>query len=110
MCGWRRSPAVRSPDIDGRADDHRPPGVSPAADLFDRDLPWPASANSCAGTGPQSLRQRLIEPAEIANLVVHPASDQAPATTGGALRVDGGYVDAILPCGVVVGRGHNSVS
>lgn len=30
-------------------------------------------------------------------LVVYLASDQASATTGGALRVDGGYVDSILP-------------
>jgi hypothetical protein len=45
---------------------------------------------------PQSLLQRLIE--EIANMVVYLSSEQqASATTGGALRVDGGYVDAILP-------------
>jgi NAD(P)-dependent dehydrogenase (short-subunit alcohol dehydrogenase family) len=42
---------------------------------------------------PQSLLQRLIEPAEIANLVVYLSSVQASATTGGAVRVDGGYVD-----------------
>ncbi|MHA3703744.1 SDR family NAD(P)-dependent oxidoreductase [Jatrophihabitans sp. YIM 134969] len=46
---------------------------------------------------PQSLLQRLIEPAEIANLVVYLCSDRASATTGGAVRADGGYVDAILP-------------
>ncbi|MFI7551531.1 SDR family oxidoreductase [Micromonospora sediminimaris] len=46
---------------------------------------------------PQSLLQRLIEPAEIANLVVYLASPLASATTGAAVRVDGGYVDAILP-------------
>ncbi|GAA0585503.1 hypothetical protein GCM10010172_83350 [Paractinoplanes ferrugineus] len=46
---------------------------------------------------PQSLLQRLIEPEEIANMVVYLASPQASATTGGAVRVDGGYVDAILP-------------
>ncbi|MFJ6567482.1 SDR family NAD(P)-dependent oxidoreductase [Streptomyces sp. NPDC091292] len=46
---------------------------------------------------PQSLLQRLIEPDEIANLVVYLSSDQASATTGGAVRVDGGYVDSILP-------------
>lgn len=50
---------------------------------------------------PQSLLQRLIEPEAIANLVVtlvvDLASDLASATTGGALRVDGGYVDSILP-------------
>jgi NAD(P)-dependent dehydrogenase (short-subunit alcohol dehydrogenase family) len=46
---------------------------------------------------PQSLLQRLIEPAEIANLVVYLSSAQASATTGAAVRVDGGYVDSILP-------------
>ncbi len=46
---------------------------------------------------PQSLLQRLIEPEEIANMVVYLASPLASATTGGALRVDGGYVDSILP-------------
>lgn len=46
---------------------------------------------------PQSLLQRLIEPEEIANMVVYLASPLASATTGGALRVDGGYVDVILP-------------
>ncbi|WP_433293570.1 SDR family oxidoreductase [Actinoplanes sp. CA-030573] len=46
---------------------------------------------------PQSLLRRLIEPEEIASMVVYPASPPASATTGGAARVDGGYVDAILP-------------
>jgi enoyl-[acyl-carrier-protein] reductase (NADH) len=46
---------------------------------------------------PQSLLQRLIEPAEIATMVTYLSSDLASATTGGALRVDGGYVDSILP-------------
>jgi enoyl-[acyl-carrier-protein] reductase (NADH) len=46
---------------------------------------------------PQSLLQRLIEPVEIANMVTYLASPLASATTGGAVRVDGGYVDAILP-------------
>lgn len=46
---------------------------------------------------PYSLIQRLIEPPEIGNLVVYLSSDLASATTGGAVRVDGGYVDSILP-------------
>ena len=46
---------------------------------------------------PQSLLQRLIEPDEIANMVVYLASPLASATTGGALRADGGYVDSIVP-------------
>jgi NAD(P)-dependent dehydrogenase (short-subunit alcohol dehydrogenase family) len=32
-----------------------------------------------------------------ANLVVYLSSAQASATTGAAVRVDGGYVDSILP-------------
>ena len=46
---------------------------------------------------PNSLLGRLIEPEEIANLVVYLSSERASATTGGAIRVDGGYVDHILP-------------
>ncbi|WP_131725040.1 SDR family oxidoreductase, partial [Mycobacteroides abscessus] len=44
-----------------------------------------------------SLVQRLIEPVEIANLVVYLSSPLASATTGAAVRADGGYVDSILP-------------
>ncbi|MFF7232465.1 aldo/keto reductase [Streptomyces sioyaensis] len=43
------------------------------------------------------LGKTLIEPAEIANMVVYLSSDLASATTGGAVRVDGGVVDSILP-------------
>ena len=46
---------------------------------------------------PQSLVQRLLEPEEIANAVVYLCPDLASATTGGAVRADGGHVDAILP-------------
>jgi NAD(P)-dependent dehydrogenase (short-subunit alcohol dehydrogenase family) len=67
-------------------------------ELVDRDLPWDrAQREFIRAHRPQSLIQRLIEPEEIANMVVYLASAQASATTGGALRVDGGYVDAILP-------------
>ncbi|WP_420031659.1 SDR family NAD(P)-dependent oxidoreductase [Streptomyces sp. cg28] len=66
--------------------------------LVDRDLPWEeAQRTFMREYRPQSLLQRLIEPEEIANMVVYLASAQASATTGGALRVDGGYVDSILP-------------
>ena len=62
------------------------------------DLPWDEAQREFMRTHrPQSLLQRLIEPEEIANLVVYLASDLASATTGGAVRVDGGYVDSILP-------------
>jgi NAD(P)-dependent dehydrogenase (short-subunit alcohol dehydrogenase family) len=66
--------------------------------LVDRDLPWDEAQREFMRVHrPQSLLQRLIEPAEIANLVVYLSSTQASATTGAAVRVDGGYVDAILP-------------
>ncbi|WP_255946368.1 SDR family NAD(P)-dependent oxidoreductase [Streptomyces odontomachi] len=67
-------------------------------ELVDRDLPWDVAQRVFMREHrPQSLLQRLIEPEEIANMVVYLSSDQASATTGGALRVDGGYVDSILP-------------
>lgn len=66
--------------------------------LVEKDLPWDeAQREFMRRHRPQSLLQRLIEPEEIANLVVYLASPLASATTGGAVRVDGGYVDAILP-------------
>ncbi len=66
--------------------------------LIPGDLPWDeAQHRFMREHRPQSLIQRLIEPEEIANMVVYLSSPQASATTGGALRVDGGYVDAILP-------------
>ncbi|WP_129837968.1 SDR family oxidoreductase [Streptomyces sp. RFCAC02] len=66
--------------------------------LVDRDLPWEEAQRAFMREHrPQSLLQRLIEPEEIAHMVVYLASGFASATTGGALRVDGGYVDSILP-------------
>lgn len=66
--------------------------------LVDRELPWDeAQREFMRAHRPQSLLQRLIEPEEIANMVTYLASPLASATTGGALRVDGGYVDSILP-------------
>ncbi|MEV0716582.1 SDR family oxidoreductase [Asanoa sp. NPDC050611] len=66
--------------------------------LVPGDLPWDeAQRRFMRDHRPQSLIQRLIEPEEIAHMVVYLSSPQASATTGGALRVDGGYVDAILP-------------
>ncbi|GAB2442974.1 SDR family NAD(P)-dependent oxidoreductase [Nocardia tengchongensis] len=66
--------------------------------LVNRALPWDqAQREFMRAHRPQSLIQRLIEPDEIANMVVYLSSPFASATTGGALRVDGGYVDSILP-------------
>ncbi|MET8001733.1 SDR family NAD(P)-dependent oxidoreductase [Nonomuraea glycinis] len=66
--------------------------------LVDRDLPWEeAQRGFMREHRPQSLLQRLIEPEEIANLVVYLSSPLASATTGAAVRADGGYVDSIVP-------------
>lgn len=67
-------------------------------ELVDRELPWEEAQREFMRLHrPQSLIRRLIEPEEIANMVTYLASPLASATTGGAVRVDGGYVDAILP-------------
>lgn len=44
---------------------------------------------------PSSLLKRFIEPEEVANLVAYVASPLSSATSGAALRVDGGVVRAI---------------
>ncbi|MFC3450145.1 SDR family NAD(P)-dependent oxidoreductase [Amycolatopsis speibonae] len=67
-------------------------------ELVDKDLPWDEAQREFMRLHrPQSLLQRLIEPEEIANLVVYLASPLSSATTGAAVRVDGGYVDSIVP-------------
>ncbi|GLW14383.1 short-chain dehydrogenase [Streptomyces sp. NBRC 13847] len=67
-------------------------------DLVGTDLPWEeAQRQFMLQHRPQSLLQRLIEPEEIANMAVYLSSPMASATTGGAVRVDGGYIDSILP-------------
>ncbi|MGP3933549.1 SDR family NAD(P)-dependent oxidoreductase [Nonomuraea sp. KM88] len=66
--------------------------------LVSRELPWDeAQRVFMLRHRPQSLLQRLIEPEEIANMVAYLSSPLASATTGAAVRVDGGYVDSILP-------------
>lgn len=44
---------------------------------------------------PSSIIQRLATPDEVANMSVYIASPQASATTGAALRVEGGIVDSM---------------
>jgi NAD(P)-dependent dehydrogenase (short-subunit alcohol dehydrogenase family) len=44
---------------------------------------------------PSSLLRRFATPEEVANLCVYAASAQASATTGAALRVEGGIVESI---------------
>jgi len=45
---------------------------------------------------PSSIVQRAILPEEVANMVIYAVSPQASATTGAALRVDGGVIDSIV--------------
>lgn len=44
---------------------------------------------------PSSIIQRAATPEEVAHMVIYACSPQASATTGAALRVDGGVVDTI---------------
>jgi NAD(P)-dependent dehydrogenase (short-subunit alcohol dehydrogenase family) len=46
-------------------------------------------------TRPSSIIRRPATPEEVANIVVYAVSPQASATTGAALRADGGIVDTI---------------
>ncbi|ORE98198.1 SDR family oxidoreductase [Aurantimonas sp. 22II-16-19i] len=46
---------------------------------------------------PSSLLGRLASVEEVANMIVYACSKEASATSGGALRVDGGVVDSIVP-------------
>ncbi|WP_136056955.1 SDR family oxidoreductase [Microbacterium sp. K24] len=67
-------------------------------ELVDRSLPWDEAQREFMKLHrPQSLLQRLIEPEEIANMVAYLSSPLASATTGAAVRVDGGYIDSIVP-------------
>jgi NAD(P)-dependent dehydrogenase (short-subunit alcohol dehydrogenase family) len=45
---------------------------------------------------PSSILQRGASVEEVANMVVYVASPQASATTGAALRVDGGVIDTLM--------------
>ena len=53
------------------------------------------AANFVMKHRPSSIIQRAATVEEVANLVVYAASPQASATTGAALRVDGGVVETI---------------
>lgn len=48
-----------------------------------------------AAQRPSSIIQRVASVEEVANLIVYTCSTQASATTGAALRVDGGIVDSL---------------
>ncbi|WP_110692410.1 SDR family NAD(P)-dependent oxidoreductase [Salinicola halophyticus] len=54
-----------------------------------------AEANFVKENRPSSIIQRVAEVEEVANLSVYLASPQASATTGAAMRVEGGIVDTM---------------
>ena len=49
-----------------------------------------------AAQRPSSILRRGSTVEEVANMVVYVASPQASATTGAALRVDGGVIDTLM--------------
>lgn len=49
-----------------------------------------------ASARPSSILQRFATPDEVASMIVYVRSARASATTGAALRVDGGVVRAIV--------------
>ncbi|WP_354697924.1 3-oxoacyl-[acyl-carrier-protein] reductase FabG [Paraconexibacter sp. AEG42_29] len=67
-------------------------------DRIGKDVPFEeAERRFIAEERPTSLLGRLIRPDEVANLVHYVGSDAASATTGAALRVDGGVAPTIIP-------------
>ncbi|MFB9909371.1 SDR family NAD(P)-dependent oxidoreductase [Allokutzneria oryzae] len=79
------------------------PTLTPGVEEFIRslngaDVPFEeAERQFMAKDRPTSLLGRLIRPQEVANLITYVASDLASATTGGALRVDGGVANSLIP-------------
>jgi NAD(P)-dependent dehydrogenase (short-subunit alcohol dehydrogenase family) len=54
------------------------------------------AAEFVAANRPSSIIRRAASVEEVANMVVYVASPQASATTGAALRVDGGVIDTLM--------------
>jgi NAD(P)-dependent dehydrogenase (short-subunit alcohol dehydrogenase family) len=54
-----------------------------------------AAADFVKANRPSSILQRAATVEEVANMIVYACSLQASATTGAALRVDGGVVDSL---------------
>jgi len=78
------------------------PTMSEGVETFVKDLAKQngqsleeAAANFVKQHRPSSLLQRFASVDEVANLVVYVASQQASATNGAALRVEGGIVNTI---------------
>ena len=70
-------------------------GVAEMLDAPDDQLER-AGRDFIASERPTSLLERLAAPEEVANMSVYLASEQASATTGSALRVDGGVLRAAI--------------
>src|ERR1700747_1348799 len=78
------------------------PTMSEGVETFVKDLAKQngesvdeAAANFVRQHRPTSLLQRVASVEEIANMVVYVASKQASATTGAALRAEGGIINSI---------------
>jgi NAD(P)-dependent dehydrogenase (short-subunit alcohol dehydrogenase family) len=68
------------------------------ADRVGRDLPFEeAERRFMEAERPTSLLKRLIRPEEIGNFITYVASDLSSATTGAALRADGGIANTLIP-------------
>ncbi len=71
------------------------------AEMLKQDIAKTGKSLEAAGVDfvlanrPSSIIRRPATPEEVANMIVYAASRQASATTGAALRVDGGVVDTI---------------
>ena len=77
------------------------PTLTPGVEEFIRDRVGPdvpfaeAERRFIAEERPSSLLGRLIRPQEVANLVLHAGSDAGSATSGAALRADGGVAPSL---------------
>ncbi len=68
------------------------------ADRVGDDVPFEEAERRFMETErPTSLLKRLIRPEEIGNFITYIASDLSSATTGAALRADGGIANTLIP-------------
>ncbi|MFD4674042.1 SDR family NAD(P)-dependent oxidoreductase [Lentzea sp. NPDC058450] len=74
------------------------PTLTPGVEEFIRDRVGDGGEAEFVRTErPTLLLGRLIRPYEVANLITYVASDLSSATTGAALRVDGGTAPTLIP-------------
>ena len=74
------------------------PTLTPGVEDFIRDRVGEGGEAEFVRTErPTLLLGRLIRPHEVANLITYVASDLSSATTGAALRVDGGTAPTLIP-------------